>query len=208
MPEGTVELSSTRFMSQSSGRRSFFCDRQFPVRGTRHFQVLSMQEGLLLLELDFVKKPRAGGSKDVIGWILALLGGYQAGGAMGGMMASDSQFNDALMNSHSPFEDFESGETYELAKDEEIWAVARKKSGSKLIHYDEVEGVTIDPPGHLSNLAATVRIKAAGIGKIKLELSEQPDVHSAIELLEHKLSSVTSVNVELDPRTMHYVRKA
>lgn len=200
MPEGTLELSSTKFMERdSSARMSFYCERQ-GLLGTSSFQAMAMREGLLLLKLQTKKKPNPAGLGNILRLLAASSASNYQSGALGTLLSDDTyqQHQPSTTEFHERFE------SYAMADEEEIWSVASTRKMSLLIDFADINSVSIDPPPLMSGVVGCVRMSTAGSGRIKLLIDEHPELSHAIELFESRLPEIVKVNVEINPKTMLY----
>lgn len=195
-----LELQSSGWLhGGSADRPSFQAMIARGLSGPRAFQVFAMPNGLLFLEL---RKQGGGcGSPNTGAMVTGALLGGAIGAVIGGMLTSG--------DSTSP--EWEPG--LDRRSEDELYELARVRKRSFVAKNDEILSVSIDAPGFFSRtcgdgkLAGFITLRDRVLGKVKMEIRDQSALGLALDVLPRRLGDRVHANVELNPKTMRFVRK-
>jgi hypothetical protein len=197
MAFGQVDLQSNQWLSGHTGDRPVI-DAIIAgfVTAPRCYQVFIMKKGLLYLDLGPEKK--AGGQLSPGAAVAAGVLGGAVGGLIAGMVAQSMAGPE------------ERGPRYDMQDDDTLLEMARGSKHSFVSLYNEIDSVSIDAPGFLSELfgngktAAWIKVRDRANGRVCMEIRGVSAVAAAAESLPRRLGDRVKVNVELDRRTLRY----
>jgi hypothetical protein len=130
-----------------------------------------------------------------------------AGAVMGGMVGAI--IGAAIANSMVTTSVRE--ENLDVCPEETLIELARARKKSFVAKLDEIISLTIDAPssfGRLfadSTLAGWITLRDKCLGKITLEIHDQPALAIAVENLPRRLGERVHINVELDQQALRFV---
>jgi len=194
---GQLELQSTTWLQKSVSDRPSF---RAVVRRTfskTHYQAFALPRGILFLERRDITESSAGGGS----------GAVVAGAVMGGMVGAI--IGAAIANSMATTSVRE--ENLDACPEERLIELARARKKSFVAKLDEIISLTIDAPSSFgrmfadSTLAGWITLRDKCLGKITLEIHDQPGLAIAVENLPRRLGNRVFINVELDQQAMRFV---
>jgi len=194
---GQLELQSTTWMQRNTSDRPSF---RAVVRRTfskGQYQVFALPRGLLFLERRSITDSVGNGPSG------AVVAGAVLGGAVGAMIGA------AIASSASSSS--ERDENLDICDEETLIELARSRRKSFVAKLDEIISVSIDAPGSLgrmfadSSLAGWITLRDRCLGKVTLEIHEQPAMAVAVETLPRRLGERVQINVEFDQQKLRFV---
>ena len=97
-------------------------------------------------------------------------------------------------------------ETFELASDEELLEIIKKRRKSISVKYEHTKWATIDVARAMSTAAGLIRFKAKKVGKVEIEPVGQDDMFSVVETFKRCLGEKVKVRTAFDPRRRRFVK--
>jgi hypothetical protein len=203
---GAQELSSNRWMSQHQGDRpSFQADISRGLFSSGHFQVFSMPQGLLCLEMRHKDYGNLGQHGHNVGaaWFMF--------GAIGGIAAGLAAARDNQRYGGAPAQRWEA--SFDTMQEDELLELARERKKSFVCKLDEITSARIDAPSGLSNLigdgslAGIIRLRDRAIGKIVMQVRDQTHLAVAVDALARRLGDRAQIHVAFDDRLRRFVRR-
>ena len=195
---GQLELQSTAWLQKSVSDRPSF---RAVVRRTfskTHYQAFALPRGILFLERRDITESSGGGTNTN-----AMVAGAVMGGMVGAMIGA------AIANSMASTSVRE--ENLDACPEERLIELARARKKSFVAKLDEIVSLTIDAPSSFgrmfadSTLAGWITLRDKCLGKITLEIHDQPGLAIAVENLPRRLGNRVFINVELDQQAMRFV---
>jgi hypothetical protein len=196
---GQMALQSTAWLQKStSDRPSFKAVLRGAFSKTR-YQTFVLPRGLLFLERRDITESSAGGGSG------AVVAGAVLGGAVGAIIGA------AVVSSMTTTSVRD--ENLDICPEETLIELARARKQSFVAKLDEIISLSIDAPssfGRLfadSTLAGWITLRDKCLGKVTLEIHEQPSLAIAVENLPRRLGERVHINVEFDQQAMRFVPK-
>ena len=194
---GQMALQSTAWLQKNTSDRPSF---KAVVRRTfskTQYQAFALPRGLLFLERRNITGSSAGGGSG------AVVAGAVLGGAVGAIIGAAIASNLATTTQRE--------ENLDVCPEETLIELARARKKSFVAKLDEIISLSIDAPSSFcrmfadSTLAGWITLRDKCLGKITLEIHEQPSLAIAVENLPRRLGERVHINVEFDQQAMRFV---
>jgi hypothetical protein len=198
---GQLQLQSTTWLQRSTADRPTFNGVIRRTFSKTQYQVFAMPRGMLFLEKRISKSGGGGTNTN------AIVAGAVLGGAIGAVIGA------AIASSMETASAVEKEENLDIQPEEVLIELARTRKKSFVAKYDEINSLTIDAPGGMarlfadSTLAGWLTLRDQCLGKITVEIHEQPAMAVAVENLPRRLGSKVQINVDFDQQALRFVPK-
>ena len=194
---GQMALQSMTWLQNNTSDRPSFRALIRRAFSRTHYQVFALPRGLLFLERRSITESSAGGGSG------AVVAGAVLGGAVGAIIGA------AIASSAATSSERE--ENLDMCSEETLIELARARKKSFVAKLDEIISISIDAPGSFgrmfadSTLAGWITLRDKCLGKVTLEIHEQPAMAVAVETLPRRLGERAHINVEFDQQAMRFV---
>src|SRR5262245_24433934 len=190
---GQMQMQSAMLLQNYAGDRPSFQAIVSRTFSARPFQVFTMPQGLLFLEVRKRGGMGGGGDNDNMG---AVIMGGMLGGVIGACIAQAMTSN--------PSADASRLENFETYTEDELYRIAASRRRSFVSKNDEIVHISIDAPTTWnrvfagSKLAGLITLRDRKLGKVLLEIHDQAAMSVAVDALPRRYAERVSVNVEFD----------
>lgn len=196
---GQMALQSTAWLQKNTADRPSFKAVIRRAFSKTQYQAFALPRGLLFLERRSI---RQGGDCAPTGAIVA---GAILRGALGAVIGA------AMSTSAPPSSASVRDENLDVCPEETLIELARARKKSFVAKLDEIISLSIDAPSSFgrmfadSTLAGWITLRDKGLGKVTLEIHEQPAMAVAVETLPRRFGERVHINVEFDQQAMRFV---
>jgi hypothetical protein len=198
---GQMALQSTAWVQKSTSDRPSFNVVMRRALSRTHLQAFALPRGLLFLERRNITQGGDGVPTN------AIVAGALLGGALGAVIGA------ALSTNAPASAGSVRDENLDMCSEETLIELARTRKKSFVAKFDEIISLSIDAPGSFgrmfadSTLAGWLTLRDKCLGKITLEIHEQPAMAVAVENLPRRLGERVHVNVDFDQQALRFVPK-
>ncbi len=194
---GQMALQSTAWLQKNTSDRPSFKAVIRRAFSKTPFQAFALPRGLLFLERRNITESSAGGGSG------AVVAGAVLGGAVGAIIGAAIASN---MGSTT-----QRDENLDICPEETLIELARARKKSFVAKLDEIISLSIDAPSSFGRmfvdgtLAGWITLRAKCLGKVTLEIHEQPAMAIAEETLPRRHGERVHINEELDQQAIRFV---